>query len=85
MALVTMSRKELGRLEALVDLDAGRITAAQAARLIGLGERQVFWLLKAYRTQGAEGLEPRPPPRRAQQSQAGGRHLTLTSLTSDKP
>jgi hypothetical protein len=56
MALITMSRKELGRLEALVDLDAGRVTAARAARLIGVGERQVFRLLKAYRTRGAEGL-----------------------------
>src|SRR3954451_9173666 len=56
MALVTMSRKELGRLEALVGLDAGRITAAQAVRLIGVGERQVFRLLKAYRARGAEGL-----------------------------
>src|SRR3954451_5928203 len=70
MALVTMSRKELGRLEALVGLDAGRITAAQAVRLIGVGERQVFRLLKAYRASGAEGLVSRrrgrpancPPP-----------------------
>src|SRR3954449_4306961 len=59
MALVTMSRKELGRLEALVGLDAGRITAAQAVRLIGVGERQVFRLLKAYRASGAEGLVSR--------------------------
>jgi transposase len=59
MAVITMSRKELGRLEALVALDAGRITAAQAARLIGVGERQVFRLLKAYRTRGAEGLVSR--------------------------
>ena len=59
MALITMSRKELGRLEALVDLDEGRITAAQAARLIGVGERQVFRLLKAYRMHGAEGLVSR--------------------------
>jgi transposase len=55
MALVTMSRKELGRLEALVGLDAARITAAQAARLLGVSERQVFRLLKAYRARGAEG------------------------------
>src|SRR4051795_12542965 len=55
MALVTMSRKELGRLEALVDLDAGRITAAQAVRLIGVGERQVFRLLKADRVCGGGG------------------------------
>jgi hypothetical protein len=59
MALITMSRKELGRLEALVDLDGGRITAARAAGLIGVGERQVFRLLKAYRTRGAEGLVSR--------------------------
>ena len=59
MALITMSKKELGRLEALVDLAEGRITAAQAARLIGVGERQVFRLLKACRTRGAEGLVSR--------------------------
>ena len=59
MAVVTMSRKELGRLEALIDLDAGRTTAARAASLLGVGERQVFRLLKAYRTRGAEGLVSR--------------------------
>ena len=59
MALITMSKKELGRLETLVDLDEGRITAAQAAGLIGVGERQVFRLLKAYRMRGAEGLVSR--------------------------
>jgi hypothetical protein len=59
MALITMSKKELGRLETLVDLDEGRITAVQAAGLIGVGERQVFRLLKAYRMRGAEGLVSR--------------------------
>src|SRR3954466_3126311 len=59
MALVTMSRKELGRLEALLGLRAGPIAAAQAVRLIGVGERQVFRLLKAYRASGAEGLVSR--------------------------
>src|SRR3954453_10588763 len=59
MALITMSRKELGRLEALVDLDGGRITAARAAGLIGVGERQVFRLLKAYPASGAGAPAPR--------------------------
>ena len=59
MALITMSKKELGRLEALVDLDAGRITAARAARLIGVSERQVFRLLRSYRASGAAGLVSR--------------------------
>jgi transposase len=59
MAVITMSHKELGRLEALLDLSEGRITAARAARLIGVSERQVFRLLRAYRARGAEGLVSR--------------------------
>lgn len=59
MALITMSKKELGRLETLVHLDEGRITAVQAAGLVGVSERQVFRLLKAYRMRGAEGLVSR--------------------------
>src|SRR5947209_8335088 len=59
MALLTMSGKELGRLEALVDLDACRTTAAQAARLVGVSERHVFRLLRVYRTRGVEGLVQR--------------------------
>jgi transposase len=59
MAVITMSGKELGRLEALLDLSEGRITAARAARLIGVSERQVFRLLRAYRARGAEGLVSR--------------------------
>src|SRR4051812_23692911 len=59
MTVVTMSRKELGRLEALVTLEAGRITAAQAASLIGVSGRRVFRLLKAYRALGPAGLASR--------------------------
>lgn len=59
MAMITMSRKELGRLEALLDLSESRITAARAARLIGVSARQVFRLLRAYRAWGAEGLVSR--------------------------
>jgi transposase len=59
MTVVTMSRKELERLEALVDLEAGRTTVAHAASLIGVGERQVYRLLRAYRAEGAQGLAPR--------------------------
>src|SRR3954469_17783632 len=60
MALITMSRKELGRLEALVALEAGRTTAARTASLIGVSERQVFRLLKAYRALGPAGVGSRP-------------------------
>jgi hypothetical protein len=51
-----MSDGELSRLEVLRDLDQRRLTVAAAARLLGLERRQVFRLLKAYRTEGPAGL-----------------------------
>jgi hypothetical protein len=51
-----MSDGELSRLEVLRDLDRKRLTTKVAAQLLGLERRQVFRLLKAYRTEGAPGL-----------------------------
>src|SRR5271167_3682558 len=51
-----MSDRELGRLEVLRDLDHRRLTSAAAAQLLGLERRQVFRLLKVYRTDGPTGL-----------------------------
>src|SRR4051794_35024332 len=51
-----MSDKELARLEVLRDLDQRRLAPAAAAQLLGLERRQVFRLLKVYRTEGAAGL-----------------------------
>jgi len=51
-----MSDQELGRLEVLRDLDHRRLRTEAAAQLLGLERRQVFRLLKAYRTEGAAGL-----------------------------
>src|SRR5262245_56300988 len=51
-----MSDGELSRLEVLRDLDRKRLTTEAAAQLLGLERRQVFRLLKAYRTAGAAGL-----------------------------
>src|SRR5215472_15960347 len=51
-----MSDGELSRLEVLRDLDRKRLTTKAAAQLLGLERRQVFRLLKAYRTEGATGL-----------------------------
>jgi hypothetical protein len=51
-----MSDGELTRLEVLRDLDQRRLTTEAAAQLLGLERRQVFRLLKAYRTEGAVGL-----------------------------
>ena len=51
-----MSDGELTRLEVLRDLDQRRLTTEVATRLLGLARRQVFRLLKAYRTDGPTGL-----------------------------
>ena len=51
-----MSDGELSRLEVLRDLDQKRLTTVAAGQLLGLERRQVFRLLKAYRTEGAMGL-----------------------------
>jgi hypothetical protein len=51
-----MSDGELTRLEVLRDLDQKRLTTEAAVQLLGLERRQVFRLLKAYRTEGPTGL-----------------------------
>jgi Winged helix-turn helix len=51
-----MSDGELTRLEVLRDLDQCRLTTDAAAQLLGLERRQVFRLLKVYRTEGPVGL-----------------------------
>src|SRR3954468_7246004 len=51
-----MSDGELTRLEVLRDLDQRRLTVETTAQLLGLERRQVFRLLKAYRSEGVTGL-----------------------------
>ena len=51
-----MSDGELSRLEVVRDLRQRRLTTEAAGRLLGLERRQVFRLLKAYRTEGPTGL-----------------------------
>jgi len=56
MAFLTMSDKELSRLEVLRDLAGGRLTVAAAGEILGLERRQVLRLSKAYQVQGATAL-----------------------------
>jgi hypothetical protein len=44
MTVITMSRTEIDRMSVLQDLAASRIKVTEAARLMGLGWRQVFRL-----------------------------------------
>jgi hypothetical protein len=70
-----MSDGELTRLEVLRDLDRQRLTTAAAAELLGLERRQVFRLLRAFRTEGAAGLiskrRSRPSNRRKPEALRG--------------
>ncbi len=56
MTVITMSRKELARLQVVIDFADGRISADVAAELMGVRRRQVYRLLDAFRRDGAAGL-----------------------------
>ena len=53
---VTMTHKELKRVELIGKVEAGQLTGAEGAELLGLSVRQVRRLVKRYRASGAEGL-----------------------------
>jgi hypothetical protein len=53
---ITMSRKEIIRLEVMVSLEAGKISNSKAAKLLRISRRQVIRIRKRYRLQGALGL-----------------------------
>src|SRR5207342_2123905 len=56
MTVITMSRNELTRLRVLIDVADGRLSVADATGLIGVGRRQMYRLLDAFRAHGPDGL-----------------------------
>lgn len=59
MTWVTMSKRELQRVEVVATLSDGHLKAPAAAQLLGLSERQVFRLLTRLRADGVAGLASR--------------------------
>lgn len=59
MGWVMMSERELNRVEVLAQIDDGRLTVDNGANMLGLTRRQVFRLLKRYRTEGAAAIRHR--------------------------
>jgi transposase len=53
---VTLTVKEQKRLYVLNELESGRMTHARAAEMMGVSERHVYRLKKAYRVEGAQAL-----------------------------
>ncbi len=56
MRVLTMSDAELDKLEIIRDVDLERMPVRAAAVVLGISERQVWRLLRAYRMRGAGGL-----------------------------
>ena len=54
--LLTMSTRELTRLEIMQRLKDQRLTQKEAARMLGISTRQVKRVWRAYRKQGAKGI-----------------------------
>ena len=56
MGWVMMSERELNRIEVLAQIDDIRLTVENGANMLGLTRRQVFRLLKRYRSDGAAAI-----------------------------
>lgn len=54
--LITMSQKELHRLEVIQKIHDRRLSVVQAASVLSLSRSQMHRLLKAYKTDGTSGL-----------------------------
>src|SRR5215467_9498954 len=75
-----MSDGELTRLEVLPDLDQKRLTTEAAARLLRLERRQVFRLLKAYRSEGPAGLISKRRGRRSNRRKPEALRRTVLAM-----
>ena len=56
MGWVMMSERELNRIEVLAQVDDGRLSVQNGANMLDITKRQMFRLLKRYRTVGAAAI-----------------------------
>jgi transposase len=56
MAWISMSERDLKRIEVLSDVRTGRRTVAAAAAVLAVSERQAYRLLAKYELDGGSGL-----------------------------
>ena len=86
MTVITMSRNELTRLRVLIDIADGRLSIADATGLIGVGRRQIYRLLQAFRDDGADGLISRKRGGPSNRADAGAQIGTMTRVSyQDQP
>lgn len=59
MGRVMMSERELNRIEVLAQIDDGRLSVQNGTNMLGITKRQMFRLLKRFRTEGAPAIRHR--------------------------
>lgn len=84
MTVITMSRKELSRLQVLIDVADGRVRLEDAAALIGVGRRQLHRLLKAFRSDGPEALVSRRRGRSSNRAHGAVFRRTALAIVRDQ-
>jgi len=84
MPVRIMSDAELTKFEILRDVDHERMPVRAAAQVLGLTERQVWRLLKAYRLRGADGLISRKRGRPSNRKTSDDVRLTAMALVRER-
>jgi len=84
MTVITMSRSEIDRMSVLRDLADDRIRVSEAARLMGLGRRQVLRLAKAYRQRGPAALVSNRRGKRSNRSYPIGLRAEVIGLIRER-
>src|SRR5450759_4574644 len=84
MTVITMSRLEIDRMSVLRDLADDRIRVSEAARLMGLGRRQVLRLAKAYRQRGPAALVSNRRGKRSNRSYPTGLRAEVIGLIRER-
>lgn len=80
MTIISMSSKELQRLEVIRQLDEGRFARAHVSDLLGLSVKQVQRLLNAYRKHGPPGLVSRKRGRPSNRRYPAAFHAQVVEL-----
>jgi len=84
MTVIQMSQRELDRLKVMIDLSDRRLGLDDAARLLGVGRRQLFRLRTIFRDHGAVGLISRKRGRRSNRAHGDTLRQTVVSLVRDR-
>ena len=84
MTVITMSRNELRRLRVLIDIADGRLSVADATGLIGVGRRQMYRLLDAFRARGPDGVISRKRGRPSNRALGAVFRETVLSIVRER-